>query len=115
MTQLTLFSGAALRDQGMQQAIEHAEQDAPGWSQRALEMLDACPMDRFMVEDLREWAYANGLDRVDNDRAWGSVITKAARLGLVMHNGYRSVKNRKAHATPASVWLRVGRLNKTAA
>jgi hypothetical protein len=108
--QLSIFDGPALRDQGMQQAVEHAEQDAPGWTTRALAMLEACPLQRFMVEELRAWAYANGLDRAVNDRAWGAVITKAAKLGLVMHNGYQSVSNPRAHCTPASCWRKVGSL-----
>jgi hypothetical protein len=114
MSQLTLFdaplpvTGGSLRTQGIQRAVDHAERHAPGWTTRALAMLDICPLQRFMVEDLRTWSYANGLDRAVNERAWGSVITKAAKRGLVMHSGYQSVKNPKAHCTPASCWIRVG-------
>lgn len=102
--------GSILRNKGINKAVLHANSAAPGWTDRALQMLDLYPLQKFMVEEVREWAYANGLDEAVNDRAWGGVISKAARCGMVLHIGYRVVKNPNAHATPASYWKRIGRL-----
>jgi hypothetical protein len=60
-----------------------------------------------MVEDLRKFAYDMGLPKPPSERAWGSVISSAKRDGLVEHRGFSSVKNPKAHKTPASVWVKI--------
>ena len=62
---------------------------------------------RFQVEDVRE-ASMGIIAQPRDKRAWGSVIKKAQRLGLVKNVGYESVSNPKANGTPASVWVRQG-------
>ena len=112
MHQPTLFDGKALKDQGMQQALEHADAVVDDWSERALEMLVNYPEQSFMAEDLREWAYKQGLPHPPSERAWGGIIGKARNKGLIMHGGFASVKNQKAHCTPASIWLRTNMMRK---
>lgn len=109
---MAVIDGRALKEQGMQQAIDHADAVVVDWSDQALAMLERFPESRFMVEDLREWAYKQGLARPPSERAWGGVIAKARNAGMIMHNGFQSVKNPKAHCTPASCWVRVGTMRK---
>ena len=62
---------------------------------------------RFQVEDVRQ-ASVGIIPQPNDKRAWGSVIKKAQRLGLVKNVGYEAVSNPKANGTPASVWIRQG-------
>ena len=62
---------------------------------------------RFQVEDVRQ-ASVGIIAQPNDKRAWGSVIKKAQRLGLVKSVGYEAVSNPKANGTPASVWVRQG-------
>lgn len=112
LTPMAVIDGRALKEEGMQKAVDHANAVTPDWSEQALQMLERFPQQRFMVEELREWAYAQGLPRPPSERAWGGVTAKARKLGLIMHGGYQSVKNPKAHCTPASCWVRVGTMRK---
>lgn len=43
---------------------------------------------RFLTEDLREWAYANGFARPPNEKAWGSVMLSAVREKVIAADGY---------------------------
>lgn len=104
---LTRPSGEALRDTGMSRASEHANSQHIGWTERALNFVRTFPAREFMTEDVREFAYSNGLPHPPDDRAWGTVITTARRQGLIVHDRYAAVDNPKAHARPASVWRRV--------
>jgi hypothetical protein len=91
----------------MKTAAGHAERIEPSWSKRALSFIMEYSEQTFMVEEVREWAYRCGLPRPPNERAWGGVVSKARKEGLIRHVGFRSVTNPKAHRTPASVWRKV--------
>ena len=98
--------GDWLRDKGIQKAVDHAEQRVPSWKEKALTLLKEYPQERFMAEEVREWAKSRGLEDPPSKRAWGGVIVKAQKTGLIFHVGYGKVKNPKAHRTPASIWRR---------
>ena len=100
-------TGKELRDKGIQRAINHAEREEPNWQQQALAYLMRYPGKRFQAEDVRLWAYENGLTPAPHDRAWGAVIIYAKKHGIIRFYGYKNVKNPKAHSTPASVWDKV--------
>jgi hypothetical protein len=103
----TKFNGEQLRDKGMKVAADHAEAVILNWGKDAFDMLLEYPSTTFMTEDLRFWAYNNGLPKPPNEKAWGSIIIKAVRAGVITHQGYRKVNNPQAHARPASVWEKV--------
>ena len=110
--QLNIFEqdlGKELRDAGIAQSEKHANEEIPGWSDMAFGFLISF-LERnsheFMVEDVRK--EAEGIVPYSHtERAWGSVILKASRRGLVKHLGYKQVDNPNAHKTPASVWQKV--------
>ena len=77
------------------------------WGDVARGYLEQYPEQQFMAEDVRAWAYREGLEVPENDRAWGSVITKAQHDGVIRRIEYRPVRNVTAHCTPASVWEKV--------
>ena len=101
-------SGNQSRDQGIQRSLFSAEKKSPGWLEMAVAALENYilnhPDEKFQTEDVRIWAYEYGLPKPKNDRAWGSVVVRAKREGIIHFVGYANVKNPRAHSTPASVW-----------
>jgi hypothetical protein len=96
------------RDEGMGRAAHSADQKMPKWTQFAYTMLIEFIRqggDMFMGEDVRVFAYKNGLPQPPHERAWGSIMHRAASAGLLVKGGFASVKNPKAHRTPATVWI----------
>lgn len=105
--QLDMFEGNRQRDIGIQKSINHEDYKEPSWSDRAVECVRKYPHKKFMTEDVRVWSYANGLPKASSGRAWGSVITKAQKSGIIIFHGYDRVKNPNAHRTPAAVWVKL--------
>ena len=105
-------TGAELRDAGIQQAVDHAEQVEPGWSDLAYQFVlefvnEYAPrmgIEEFLTEDVRAWAHNEGLSRPPSARAWGGVIRRAAIAKRIRSNGTRQVKNPNAHCANATVW-----------
>jgi len=104
MNQLNIFEARKLRDEGMEQAEDAAISRVRDWPEQALDYLKRYPNKVFMAEDVRTWAYKNGLTPAPSGRAWGSIIATARKQGIIKHVGYSATSNPKSHSTPASVW-----------
>lgn len=104
-TQLDLFSGAEKRDKGIAQAINHADAVSPGWSKDAfLFLLNYMRThSEFMGEEVRT-ASEGILPEPPDKRAWGAIMVRAVKSGLLVRKEYRSVTNPKAHKSICSVW-----------
>ena len=101
-----LFDAKYLREQGINQAKEHADSVFQDWSDRAFEFLKefiSLSEYPFMAEDVRTSADCN-IPEPPSKRAWGAVILKAAREGIIRRVGYRETQNPAAHRTPATLW-----------
>jgi len=94
-----------LRDEGMVKAMHSANQANAKWTLMAYAFLIkyAEKHEKFMLEDARE-ASINRIPQPPNNRAWGGIIIKAVNADIIVKQGFASVKNKKAHCTPASVW-----------
>lgn len=105
MGQTSFFSGEELRDSGMKRVLDNADEQIPQWSHFAYNFLLTYIKDNkeFMVEEVR-LASEDHIPPPPSARAWGGIIVKAVKSGLVRRSGFRNVKNAKAHCTPASVW-----------
>jgi hypothetical protein len=107
---LDLFAlGEAGRDEGMTRAVEHADAVIPGWSDRAMEMLDeylSQQPGRFIAPDVRAWAHDRGLPTPPTALSWGSVIRTAAERGKIKRVGYQQYGNATMHTQSVSVWQR---------
>lgn len=110
--QLDIFSTTpeplSPKDAGIQKAVDHANQVHPSWSDRAYEFLldyAASISGSFMAEEVRN-ASAGIIPEPPSRRAWGAVIIRAARAGVIRNIGYRKVSNERAHSTPAALWRR---------
>lgn len=103
-----LVTGQDLAEQGMQTAEDHANKLQPKWSDDALnilrEFISKYDID-FMTEDLRRYAEKErGFTAPASSRAWGGVISRAKKSGLIKFVGIRAVGNPKAHAANAAIW-----------
>lgn len=105
---LDLEMGKRLAKKGAERAADHADQEEPSWSDRALEMLRRFlaehPREHFICEDVREYAGKRGFSRPPDSRAWGAVMRRAAEFGLVVATGAWAPGRAMCHARPQRVW-----------
>ena len=76
------------------------------WSEEAFEFLKlfvSVSRGNFMAEDIR-YASKGIVPKPNSARAWGSIILRAKKEGLIKAMGYDKVKNETAHRTPAGLW-----------
>jgi hypothetical protein len=101
--------GAELRDEGMKKAETSANEKTENWSERAMLLLRKFTQSNksFMAEDIRLFAIENGLPKPPSERAWGAVIKRAAKSGIIKKVGHQAVSNPRAHKAFASVWERI--------
>ena len=98
-------TGAELKEIGIQQALDFADEKVPKWSETAynfaLGYISKVPV--FMVEEMRQEAEGFVPDP-PSKRAWGGIVRKLKNKKLIEHNGYRQVKNPLAHMANATLW-----------
>lgn len=84
--------------------MEHIETTA--WTKDAFKLLkEFIPKQKqFMCEEFRDYCVVQGLSMPTNSRAFGGIILRGMREGLIRRVGYGKVKNPKAHAANAAVW-----------
>ncbi len=104
-----MFSSEYLRGIGIQQAVTKADKDHNKWSEIAysflLHYIKSNP--EFMAEQVRNESLVLGLvPEPKNKRAWGGILVRAAKAGLIKRIGFKNVTNSKAHCTPATLWGR---------
>lgn len=106
--ELNFQEAEILRDNGIAAAREGADFKIPNWSDQASDMLSRFlvmhPNRPFKAENVREWATLEGLPQPPHQRAWGAIIRKAAKEGLIEFCGYAKTSNPRAHCTPAGLW-----------
>ena len=96
----------ALRDDGMQRAFDHAEEEVKHWGDLAYTFLVSYCRSQgeiFTGEDVTDASKARGLIQPPNDKAWGRVIRRAALRGVVGRVDNEGVR-RKGHASPCPRW-----------
>jgi hypothetical protein len=94
-------------ENGITVAALNTESHVAGWSNMALDKMKefiSINKQPFLVEQVRRFAHSRGLPRPESDRAWGGVVSRAARRGLIRHVGYAKTSNPLAHNTPAALW-----------
>lgn len=107
-TQLNILEAIAAKEAGMQQAEDSANSVHPNWSDDAFALLQAFVKQahgHFMCEDIRAYAEANGLAVPPSKRAWGNIIVRANKAGLLKAIGLGPVKNKRAHRANAAIYL----------
>lgn len=98
-------TGKQLRDEGIECSLTTASTVIPNWAEDAFEVLVEYikTTKEFMAEDLRKYSESY-IDTPPSTRAWGGIMVKACKEGLIERIGFKNVKNPKAHSTPATLW-----------
>lgn len=103
------FTGQDLKQGGIQVALDAANMRHECWADDAhaalIKFLSLYNVP-FLCETFR--AYAEefcGLPHPPSSRAYGGVMQRAKREGMIKHFGYSQVKNPRAHAANASLWI----------
>lgn len=100
----TLPAARKQRDIGIQRAVDHAETDAPGWTQIAYLFLVryAREHERFQCWMCNQESKSGGVPIPANEKAWAAPIRKALKEGIIVKDGF--APNPKRHATDAPVY-----------
>lgn len=105
------FSQAKInRDNGITVSELNANSVWKNWSDDATIILkhfiDYCPGE-FQAEEVRKYAtrFFN-LPEPPSARAWGGVIFRAAKAGIIKRVGIAPTSNPSAHCANASVWVK---------
>lgn len=105
---MDLLSGNDLKELGIYKAVAHADSVYEDWSDNAFKILKEFVRfhdEPFMCEDVRQYAN-NYLPAPPNDRAWGAIILRGKKDGIIKHYGFGQVRNPRAHRANASLWQR---------
>ncbi len=103
-TSFELERAALSRDRGILNASIGAEIAVPGWSLEAFAFLKrfAEQHAQFMAEDVVKAAAADHLPAPPDGRAFGGVIQRAVREGLIRKIGYAPAAT--SNLSPKCVW-----------
>jgi len=111
MTLLSIIEeGERRKNIGMEEAADHAEEESPQWKQRAFNLLvrylsEYPKPHQFQAEDFRNWCeMGKFIQEPPSKRAYGSIVLRAAKQGLIKKIGHATVKNVTAHRCFATLW-----------
>lgn len=93
------------RDEGIKRVTDSANRKVPGWSDTAYKFLRDYMRthEEFMTEDVRV-ASMDKITQPPNNKAWGQVMLRARREGLILPVRYVSQKSVSCHGSPKPVW-----------
>lgn len=94
----------------MRRALLSAESKNSLWPAQAMDMLRRFVESYggpFMVEDVRAFAYKQGLQHPDLDQAWGAIVRRAAKSGLIVKIGQGVAKDPTRHRGYTALWQRI--------
>jgi hypothetical protein len=98
--------GRELAEQGMERATCAQERRSEGWADHAMAYLKKFVVGRYAWsgEEFRNWAESTGLEKPLNASAYGGVLAKAKRDGLIVFVGYETSVNASRHLAPVRLW-----------
>lgn len=107
MKQVEIDFAVRGKEEGMKRAVDHADSVIPAWSDQAYNFLKSFTREsaEFLTEDVRRAAVGK-LPDPPNLKAWGAVIIRAAKEGLIKNAGYRKAKHARSHQRPSTLWKR---------
>lgn len=89
-------------------AEAHANRMLANWSERAdmhvTMYADKMHPLRFVIEDARAFAYAHGLEKPPEPRAWGAVTRRLQRNGVIVADG--TLPAVSSRGSPKVAWRR---------
>lgn len=101
-TALDFTAARARRDVGMQRAVDHADRVTDGWREIARAHVEefARKHSTFLAEDVI--AAARDVPEPPTRKAWGAVIQRAAREGIIEKIGFAPAKT--SNCSPKVLW-----------
>lgn len=109
--ELDYTKASEARDQGIDQAVSHADAVNANWSDLAFEKLKEFLQifsDPFQAEEVRSFAAVDDeFPLPPHDRAWGGIFKRAVCQGLIKKIGHKNTKSVRSHCTPAALWQKV--------
>lgn len=93
---------------GMNAADEHAERTMPEWPMMAKAWIinfARQASEPFMIEDVRRYAYDNGLPQPPAEGAWGWPTRRAVSDGHIKFAGFQTSRNPTQHMKPCKLWV----------
>ena len=107
MTEANADLGRYLRDQGIKQAMDHADTVYDEWTEKAQRLITAYVLlhkDNFMCEDLIMYAESVNFPMPPNNKAWGGIIRWAKAKGLIQAAGIGKSTIAKHHRGYGTIW-----------
>ena len=98
-------TGNQLRDEGIERSLSTANSMIENWADKAYDVLVQYieTTKEFMTEDLRKYSESY-IEVPHSTRAWGGIMVRACKEGLIERIGFKNVSNPRAHSTPATLW-----------
>ena len=97
---------------GIDKAVDHANEEIPSWSDKAFAMLvrysDNQPKP-FCATQVRKWAIEQGLPEPPSKLAWGGVMQKASRAGIIVRHSsdyFNGFESDNTHAQIVTFWVK---------
>lgn len=109
MTQHSINFGKTLKEKGMKRSLESAERVNPGWQEKAywyFKYWIRYQKQPFKMESFREWC-KDLIPEPPSLRAFGAIVRRAKKEGLIKHIDYTQTENPKSHQANCSLWQRV--------
>lgn len=109
MSQLDITFAKAARDKGISEVITHADKVNDQWSEKCYGLFkDFINAQRvpFQTETFRQ-SISGLIDEPPHARAFGAIVVRAVKEGLIKCVGSKPVSNVRAHRALANVWMRV--------
>lgn len=107
-----LFTGEALRDEGLMRAVTHADKEIPKWSERVYEIFKKWLSEKpkgysFLMESFRLHVEIHKLiEPPPNNRAYGIISRKALAQELVYQRNTGKTTNPKSHCANAALLVK---------
>jgi hypothetical protein len=102
-----------ITQEAIQMGVDHADvvqiiETGEVWSELASNFLESYILshDEFMAEDVRN-ASVGMVPEPPDQRAWGGIIQKYSKAGIIYRIGYRPMKSPNCHMNPKAVWRRI--------
>lgn len=97
---------AKRRDDAMQRAADHADGVSPRWTDVGFEHLRLFAMQHYTLtcEQVRKHAEAKGFPKPPTRRAWGAIVSRAVRAGVITQGVYEKATDPLVHCRPIMRW-----------
>ncbi len=99
-----MASALAQRDAGIASVTSHADENHPRWSERAKGWIRtySATHRQFISEECVAAAYAAGIPKPHDPRAWGGAFMSCSRDKFIRRIGFGISNNR--HRSPTPLW-----------